>query len=233
MDGAGGSVPALRSLTLQRVAGDICQIPFPAWGPNRLVAYGVRYVSFHLARHALSIPSYVRTAGGHVFSVGYTDQRADCVIHQTTWLLTAQRESVQYGRTKNLQQIMSKQVCNSRLYVRILIPSTAPSEREVENHGNKDQPNIAADITVETSAVDTQAVAPAPADGAVIEPYPGVSEVLMEVPAPSATPTAPQHPPVYGKTSHQSPDTPPGAFVLAVGKHTFHTTPAMPRQPDL
>ena len=29
--------------------------------------------------------------------------------------------------------------------------------------------------------------------GAVIEPYPGVSKVLIEVPAPSATPTAPRH----------------------------------------
>eukprot|EP00117_Sycon_ciliatum_P048760 scpid104018/ scgid34671/ len=173
-----------------------------------------------LARH--SIPSYVRTAGGHVFSVRCTDQPKTCRLcespdHLATHCPKGKRTTVRENEksSTHFNEQASVQQLAVGSYSDAINGHQAPpqSERQVENHGNKNRTAIVADVTVETSVGGTQVGAPA--DGAVIEPYPGASEVSAHgctctkcYTHSSPTPTAPQHPPGRGKTSHQSLDTP-------------------------
>ena len=53
------------------------------------VTTGVRFLSFKLGKQCPSIPSYVQTAGGHVFAVRYKDQPRTCRVCESPGHLAA------------------------------------------------------------------------------------------------------------------------------------------------
>ena len=113
-------------------------------------------------RHKLG----VRTAGGHVFSVRYTTKAfrlCDSADHQASHCTKGKRTAQDNAKSSpntNEQARVPQPALRSYSDATNVSQAPAQEESEMKCH-KKDRPAIAAEITVETSAVETQAGTPA------------------------------------------------------------------------